>query len=88
MLKIEATGVDELKVTLREFSERRLNAAIATSQTNARKLAKRIKVATAYTPSLGQRLQIEGPEDSTDLTQSAPTLDATAKAGGVVEVGT
>ena len=33
MLKIEAIGVDELRASLREFSGRRLNAAIATALT-------------------------------------------------------
>ncbi len=64
-----------------------LNDSISNSQNNARALAKRIKVSTAYTPSLGDKLQIEGVEDSVDMTQQAPVLDTNAKSGGVVEVG-
>ena len=64
-----------------------LNGSIANSQDNARALAKRIKVSAAYTPSLGEKLQIEGVEDSVDMTQQAPTLAVNEKSGGVVEVG-
>ena len=64
-----------------------LNNAIAGSQADARALAKRIKVSTGYTTVLGDQLQIEGVEDSVDMTQQAPVLDTSAKAGGVVEVG-
>ncbi|MGA2029814.1 MAG: hypothetical protein ABSG87_07055 [Verrucomicrobiota bacterium] len=63
-----------------------LNTAIATSKTNARALAQRIKRSTAYTTMLGDQLGIEGPEDSIDLTQQKPTLSTVAKAAGVVEV--
>jgi hypothetical protein len=64
-----------------------LNNAIADSQADARALAKRIKVSTGYTAVLGDQLQIEGVEDSVDMTQQSPALDTNAKAGGVVEVG-
>jgi hypothetical protein len=63
-----------------------LNTAIATSKTNARALAQRIKKSTAYTMMLGDQLGIEGPEDSIDMTQQKPTLNTVAKAAGVVEV--
>jgi hypothetical protein len=63
-----------------------LNGTIAGSQDNARKLAKRIKVNPAYTPVLGDQLQIEGVEDSVDMTQQAPVLNTNAKSSGVVEV--
>ncbi len=64
-----------------------LNTAIATSQANARKLAQRIKASTGYTTVIGDTLQLEGVEDSVDMSQQKPTLDATAELGGVVEVG-
>jgi hypothetical protein len=54
---------------------------------NARALAQRIKKSTGYTTAIGDQLQIEGPENSVDMTQQAPVLFNTAKAGGVVEVG-
>ena len=63
-----------------------LNGTIAGSQDSARKLSKRIKVNPAYTPVLGDQLQIEGVEDSVDMSQQAPVLDTNAKANGVVEV--
>ena len=63
-----------------------LNQSIATSQADARKLVKRIKNSTGCTPALIAQLQIEGPEDSTDMTQASPTLGFTIKAGGVVEI--
>ena len=63
-----------------------LNKAIASSKTNARLLAQRIKTSTAYTEVVGKQLNIIGAEDSTDMTQEQPTLFANVKAGGVVEI--
>lgn len=60
--------------------------ARATAEKNARNLAKRVKTAAGYTPALGELLGIEGPEDSTDLTASAPTCTGTALPHGVVQV--
>jgi hypothetical protein len=60
---------------------------LASSKRNARALAQRIKKSTGFTPTLGDQLQINGIEDTTDMTQEAPQLDTTVKAGGVVEVG-
>ena len=63
-----------------------LNTAIAASKTNARLLAQRIKKSTAYTEVIGKQLNIIGAEDTTDMTQEQPTLYASVKAGGVVEI--
>jgi len=63
-----------------------LNTAIAASKTNARLLAQRIKKSTAYTDVIGKQLNIIGAEDTTDMTQEQPTLFASVKAGGVVEI--
>jgi hypothetical protein len=63
-----------------------LNQTIASSQANARALAGRIKKSTGYTPSIGDTLQLEGAEDSVDMSQQKPALDTNAKAAGVVEV--
>ncbi len=63
-----------------------LNDAIAASKTNARLLAQRIKKSTAYTEVVGKQLNIIGAEDTTDMTQEQPTLFASVKAGGVVEI--
>ena len=63
-----------------------LNNAIAASKTNARLLAQRIKKSTAYTDVIGKQLNIIGAEDTTDMTQEQPTLFASVKAGGVVEI--
>lgn len=63
-----------------------LNTAIATSQANARALAQRIKKSTGYTTVIGDTLQLEGAEDSTDMTQQKPTLTANVKSLGMVEV--
>jgi len=57
----------------------------------ARALAARIKAHPAYTVALGSLLGIEGPQDTTDLTTSKPTLtgiDPTRRARreGVVEL--
>jgi len=64
-----------------------LNATIATSKTNARLLAQRIKTSTTYTEVIGDQLNIIGPEDSTDMTQEKPVLAAVIKLAGVVEIG-
>jgi hypothetical protein len=64
-----------------------LNQTIATSQANVRKLAQRIKVSTGYTTVIGDTLQLEGAEDSTDMSQQKPVLDAVAQSAGVVQVG-
>jgi hypothetical protein len=63
-----------------------LNQTIASSQDNARKLAKRIKTSIGYTTVIGDTLQLEGVEDSVDMSQQKPVLDATAELGSVVEV--
>jgi len=63
-----------------------LNTSKAKSQANARALAQRIKKSAGYTASLGDTLQLEGVEDSVDMSQQAPVLNTTAKANGVVEV--
>jgi hypothetical protein len=64
-----------------------LNVSIGNSQKNARALAQRIKKSTTYTVTVGNQLGIEGAEDSVDMTQQKPTLDATTELGGVVEIG-
>ena len=63
-----------------------LNKAIGTSQTNARALAQRIKKSTTYTETVGKQLGIVGPDDTTDMAQAQPTLAATARSAGVVEI--
>ena len=63
-----------------------LNHSIAGTKKNARLLAQRIKKSTAYTEEDGKKLNIIGAEDSTDMTQEQPTLYATAKGAGVVEI--
>ena len=62
------------------------NTSRKNTELRARALAQRIKAHPAYTVALGALLGIEGPEDSTDLTTSKPTLAGTAKGGGSVEV--
>jgi hypothetical protein len=64
-----------------------LNVSIASSQKNARALAQRIKKSTTYTTAIGDTLGIEGPQDSVDMSQQKPTLDASPELGGVVESG-
>lgn len=49
-------------------------------------MAQRIKKHPAYTKAYGRALGIIGPEDSTDLSTSKPTLKATDKGGGVIEI--
>jgi|APCry1669191812_1035378.scaffolds.fasta_scaffold16325_1 hypothetical protein len=63
-----------------------LNGAIATSKSNAAKLAQRIKKSIGYTDALGAKLNLVGPEDCTDMNQAQPTLQVNAKLGGMVAV--
>jgi hypothetical protein len=67
-------------------SHANLNTSIGASKTNARALAGRIKASTGYTTAIGDTLQLEGAEDSVDMTQQKPALDTNPKSGGVVEV--
>ena len=62
-----------------------LNTTIATSRGNARALAQRIKKSIGYTPVIGDQLQLEGAEDSVDVTQKKPAVTTNPKLGGVVE---
>ncbi len=64
-----------------------LNAAIATSKTHARPMIKNVKNNAAYTVPQGKLMGIEGPDDPTDMTQEAPSLNANVKTSGVVELG-
>lgn len=52
-----------------------------------RALANRIKAHPNFTPALGEQLGIVGPEDSTDLTTSRPTLTAASVGPGSVTIG-
>jgi|GEM_PF-356605 len=63
-----------------------LNMSISDTQSEARNLIKRIKLDPGYSPVIGQKLDIIGAEDSTDMTQQKPTLGAEAKSNGVVEL--
>lgn len=63
-----------------------LNRVVTGSQSNVRQMVRRIKNSGGYSAALGEQLAIEGVEDSLDMTQQQPTLDATERAGGVVEV--
>jgi hypothetical protein len=62
------------------------NTSRKNTELRARALARRIKAHPAYTVALGDLLGIEGPEDTTNLATSKPTLTAVAKGGGVVEI--
>ena len=63
-----------------------LNTIITSSQATVRGQARRIKPNPAYLPTLGEKMGIVGPADSTDIAHSQPQLKGTAKAGGVVDV--
>ena len=63
------------------------NTSRRNAEAHARALARRIKAHPAYTVALGNLLGIEGPEDTTDLTTSKPTLTGADRTGGSVEIG-
>ncbi len=56
------------------------------TETRARALIRRLKAHPNYTPAIGQQLGIVGAEDTTDLTNSKPTLTGTALPHGVFEL--
>src|SRR6266478_6667040 len=62
------------------------NTSRANANKHARALTARIKAHPAYTVALGSLLGIEGPQDTTDLTTSKPTLAGVDQTGGVVEL--
>jgi hypothetical protein len=62
------------------------NDTRSAAEERVRAYARRIKAHTGYTVAQGQQFGIEGPEDTTDLTTSKPTLAGTAKSGGSVEI--
>jgi hypothetical protein len=63
-----------------------LNLTIGASKTQASKMVKNIKNADGFDPVQAKKLRIEGPEDTTDLTQAMPVLTVEAVNGGVVKV--
>lgn len=62
-------------------------ATIKGVRTRHRAKAQQAKNHPAYIPAIGEQMQIIGPEDTTDLTTSKPTLEGTAQPHGVGEVG-
>ena len=62
------------------------NTSRATLEKHARALANRIKAHPAYTAAYGDLLGIVGPEDTTNLATSKPTLTGTPLIGGVVQL--
>jgi hypothetical protein len=56
------------------------------TELRARALIRRIKAHPNYTVALGEQLGIVGPDDTTDLTTSKPTLSGTDQTGGTVEL--
>ncbi|KAF0173853.1 MAG: hypothetical protein FD161_3721 [Limisphaerales bacterium] len=61
--------------------------SLRTIKTAARALARRLKEHPAYTAALGQQLGIIGPEDTTDLSTSKPTLTVDDTQNGQVTIG-
>jgi hypothetical protein len=61
-------------------------AGRATIEARARALARRIKVAPGYTEAIGSQLRILGTEETTSLANAKPTITATPKTGGAVEI--
>lgn len=57
-----------------------------TVEGHLRALARQIKAHSAYDPADGQLLGIEGPEDTTDLTNAKPTLRTGTVVAGSVEI--
>lgn len=62
------------------------NTSRTNTEKHARALGKRIKAHPAYTTALGDLGGLEGPEDTTNLATSTPTLKGAAKPGGIAEL--
>jgi hypothetical protein len=63
-----------------------LTESLSQSRRDARAIAGRAKKNKNYNAVIGDKLRVEGPEDTTDMTQEKPTLAVVVKANGVVEV--
>lgn len=63
------------------------DTARAAIETNARKMAKRLKLHANYTDALGEQLGIVGADDTTALANAKPKIKAKAMPHGVVEIG-
>lgn len=63
-----------------------LNLAIAASQTHARKMVKNVKNADDFDPVQAKKMRIEGPDDTTDLSQAQPVLTVEAQNGGMMQI--
>jgi len=59
---------------------------LAAAKTFLRELARRLKAHKNYTDALGAAMGIEGPEDSTDMTQAQPVLAGAALGKGQAEI--
>src|SRR5437016_1416740 len=77
---------DQFKTSVLAQAVADKNTSRANANKHARVLAARIKAHPAYTVALGSLLGIEGPQDTTDLTTSKPTLAGVDQTGGVVEL--
>ena len=64
-----------------------MRGTFKTVEKNVRTLARRIKAHPAYTPALGKKFGIEGPEDSTDMTTAKPTLKGKVLLQGQSQIG-
>ena len=85
-LHTKATDANAAKATAQaKTSEKQTSFRDGTNE--ARALANRCKTHPAYTEALGQQLGIIGPEDTTDISNSKPTLKATAVTTGSVTIG-
>ena len=82
ILSIIASNVQNLTVNISGVTLQNGNPG---SQAGAA-LVRRVKAHPAYTVAAGQLMGIEGPQDTTDLTTSKPTLTAKTQGGGIVEI--
>lgn len=76
-LHTRATDANTAKATAQAKTAEKQNS-FRTGTNEARALANRCKTHPAYTEASGQQLGIIGPEDTTDLTNAKPTLQAAA----------
>jgi hypothetical protein len=62
------------------------NMSRLTAETRVRLYAKRIKAAGTYNPAIGDLYGINGPEDTTNLTTSQPTLKGKVLTNGQAQI--
>jgi hypothetical protein len=84
-IHLKLTNLNAANISVAQAVADKRNSRSGT-EARARALIRRLKAHPNYTPAIGQQLGIVGPEDTTDLSNSRPTLTGTALPHGVFQL--